>query len=99
MDLKNGKKNNPVQEAKGAGVEVIYYTDPLCCWSWAMEPQWKRFVDETGITITYKMGGLLPSWNNFNDKLNSIRKPIQMGPEWMHAKYLSGAEIDNRIWI
>src|SRR5690242_21305745 len=27
-------------------LEVIYYTDPLCCWSWAFEPQWRRFLYE-----------------------------------------------------
>jgi predicted DsbA family dithiol-disulfide isomerase len=45
------------------------------------------------------MGGLLPSWKNFNDSVNSIGKPIQMGPEWLHAKYVSGVEIDDRLWI
>jgi predicted DsbA family dithiol-disulfide isomerase len=82
-------------------IEIIYYTDPLCCWSWAMEPQWRQLQEELGssLNVTYKMAGLLPSWKNFNDTINSIRKPIHMGPEWMHAKYVSGVDIDNRIWI
>jgi len=82
-------------------MEIIYYTDPLCCWSWAMEPQWRRFLDTIDPTpnITYIMGGLIPSWKSFNDPLTSIRKPVHMGPEWMHARHVSGVDIDSRIWI
>ncbi|MBS1664586.1 MAG: DsbA family protein [Bacteroidetes bacterium] len=95
------QKNNSGKQTAADGIEIIYYTDPLCCWSWAMEPQWLRFLQELGpsLTVTYKMGGLLPSWKNFNDSVTSIRKPIHMGPEWMHAKHVSGVDIDNQIWI
>jgi putative protein-disulfide isomerase len=45
------------------------------------------------------MGGLLPDWNNYNDPTNSITRPIQMGPMWMHASQLSGMSIESRIWM
>lgn len=66
-----------------------------------MEPQWRRLQSEFAgvIKVVYKMAGLLPSWKNFNDSLNSIRKPVQMGPEWMHARYVSGMPIVDKIWI
>jgi len=82
-------------------LEIAFYTDPLCCWSWVMQPQWKKFLAEFGdlLNVTYKMAGLLPSWNNFSDSTNSIRKPIQMGPEWMHARETSGVYIDDSIWV
>jgi putative protein-disulfide isomerase len=105
MELKNEKQdpaNNILEKPdKAAGIEVVYYTDPLCCWSWVMEPQWQRLQTELGgsLTIVYKMGGLLPSWENFHDPVNSIRKPVQMGPEWLHAKYVSGVEINDRLWV
>ena len=105
MELNEGRNQliNDEKPTIGVGmvVDVTYYTDPLCCWSWAMEPQWRQLRQELGesLTVTYRMGGLLPSWNNYSDSLNSIRKPIHMGPEWLHAKYLSGVEIDDRIWI
>jgi len=81
--------------------EVIYYTDPLCCWSWAMEPQWRKLQYEyKGLfTVKYKMAGLLPSWKHFCDATNSIQRPAQMGPEWMHAKHVSGMPCNERIWI
>lgn len=68
-----------------------------------MQPQWTRWLTllaaSNPVKIRYKMGGLLPSWKQFHDAVNSIRKPAQMGPEWMHARRISGANIDGRIWI
>jgi predicted DsbA family dithiol-disulfide isomerase len=100
-DVKRQLISDEKQQTGPGVVDITYYTDPLCCWSWAMEPQWRQIRQEFGasLNVTYKMGGLLPSWNSFKDSLNSICKPIHMGPEWLHAKYLSGAAIDDRIWI
>jgi putative protein-disulfide isomerase len=83
------------------GVEVTFYTDPLCCWSWAMEPAWDQLLSELGsrIKVFYKMGGLLPSWKHFDDAVHSISRPSQMGPEWMHAAELSGVTINSQLWI
>lgn len=81
-------------------VEITYYTDPLCCWSWAMEPQWRRFRFEYRhhIQWRYCMGGLLPAWKNFVDPVHSISRPAQMGPLWMEAAHFSGMPINNKIW-
>lgn len=81
-------------------VEITYFTDPLCCWSWAMEPHWQRLQKEHGdqFKLILKMGGLLPCWSMYNDQTNSIQKPIHMGPEWMHARTSSGVYMDDRIW-
>jgi len=90
----------PVGGADDA-VKIVYYTDPLCCWSWAMEPHWRRLCEIYGhrLRITYKMGGLLPSWAMYNDARNSIQRPVHMGPEWMHARNTTGVYIDHRIWV
>src|SRR5690606_17166903 len=47
----------------------------------------------------YRMGGLLPSWNNFNDPMNDVSRPIQMGPIWADVKHRSGMPINNMVWI
>jgi len=104
MDSKGVKEalsNSINGSGKADGVEVTFYTDPLCCWSWAIRPQWEQLREELegSIGVTYKMAGLLPSWNHFSDALNSISKPKHMGPEWMHAKVVSGTHINNQIWI
>lgn len=82
-------------------LEVIYFTDPLCCWSWAMEPQLRRLQYEYNgqVNWRYCMGGLLPGWNNYHDEINSVSRPIQMGPVWMHAQYVSGMPMDANIWM
>jgi predicted DsbA family dithiol-disulfide isomerase len=82
-------------------LEIVYYTDPLCCWSWAMEESWIRLRKEyTGkISWRYCMGGLLPDWNNFHDALNGVTRPVQMGPVWMEAAHISNTAINSMIWI
>lgn len=81
--------------------KITYYTDPLCCWSWAFEPQFRklRFLLKDRLQLTYVMGGLLGDWQNFNDKMNDIARPAQFGPLWMQARVLSGQPIDENIWI
>ena len=89
-----------IQEEKDE-LNIVYYTDPLCCWSWAMRPQLARLTADWKGTIhwRYCMGGLLPSWNQFTDSLNSISRPAQMGPIWMQAGQLTDLPIPHRIWI
>jgi len=85
----------------GDQIKITYYTDPLCCWSWALEPQWRKLLHEYEgqLEVTYKMGGLLKDWNSFQDPMNVVSKPIQMGPVWLEAKYISGVPIQDSIWI
>jgi predicted DsbA family dithiol-disulfide isomerase len=87
------------EEKSSGGVDIAYYTDPLDCWSWAMEPAWRKFQYAFGgaFKVRYKMAGLLPSWKKDPDAMAG-RKPIHMGPEWMHAREISGMEINDSIW-
>ena len=103
MEIKRKRDTMPDESTtKHADLlEVTYYTDPLCCWSWAFEPQWRQLLSdfEGKIKYRYCMGGLLPGWKNYNDSLNSVSRPIQMGPVWMHAKQLSGIPMEPNIWM
>jgi putative protein-disulfide isomerase len=93
--------NNILIEHEAGQVEITYYTDPLCCWSWAFEPQWRklRYEFEGKIKWHYVMSGLIPTWKNYNDEVNIVSRPIQMGPVWMQASHLSGMPIPNKIWM
>ncbi|MCX2740850.1 DsbA family oxidoreductase [Pontibacter anaerobius] len=94
-------KESKLKTKNEAGsVEIEFYTDPLCCWSWALEPQWRklRFMYRGKIKWRYRMGGLIPNWNSFQDPINSISRPLQMGPLWLEAKYKSGMPIQDRVW-
>src|SRR3546814_21038319 len=53
------------------GAEIVYFTDPLCSWSWALEPQWRRLLFTFGDRLSwrYRMGGMLPDWTRFSDQI------------------------------
>ena len=93
-------KNKDMAPAPGR-VEILYYTDPLCCWSWGFEASWNRIRSAFGDAISWRycMGGLLPTWKNFHDTINSVTRPLQMGPVWMHAGQVAGVSINHRIWM
>ena len=80
---------------------VDYFTDPLCCWSWALEPQLRklRFLLKDRLHLNYLMGGLLSDWKKFNDQMNDVARPAQLGPLWMQARNMSGQPIEENIWI
>ena len=82
-------------------VEITYYTDPLCCWSWAFEPQWRklRFDFSGKIKWRYRMCGMLQNWESFTDPMNSVSRPLQMGPVWMEAKHISGMPMADTVWV
>jgi predicted DsbA family dithiol-disulfide isomerase len=81
-------------------VLITYYTDPLCCWSWALEENCKRLRHEYQGQIRWKnvMAGMLQDWNSYNDPMNAINRPLQFGPVWMHASQISGVFMDSTIW-
>jgi putative protein-disulfide isomerase len=82
-------------------ITVVYYTDPLCCWSWAFEPHWRRLRQEFGgaLDCRYRMAAMIAGWDSYNDPLNSVSRPAQMGPIWRQAQHLSGMPVDDRIWV
>jgi putative protein-disulfide isomerase len=81
-------------------INITCFTDPLCCWSWAMEPQIRkfRFQFRHHINWQYRLGGLIPSWENYVDNINSVSRPAQMGPLWLHAEQVSGMPMAHMMW-
>jgi hypothetical protein len=41
---------------------------------------------------------MIADWESSSDPLNSVSRPLQMGPIWREARHLSGAPLDDRIW-
>ncbi|OQP45271.1 disulfide bond formation protein DsbA [Niastella yeongjuensis] len=82
-------------------IDIVYYTDPLCCWSWALDAQLTRLEKEWHgiINWRYCMGGLLPAWDHYTDNYNSVQRPAQMGPLWMLASKELDIPIAHRIWV
>ena len=85
----------------GDRLDITYFTDPLCCWSWVFEPVWQQLRDTLAPILTYRycMGGMISSWDEYHDIVNAVTRPIQMGPVWLHAKYTSGTYINDRLWF
>src|SRR5437868_2342868 len=81
-------------------IQITYYTDPLCCWSWAMEPHWRMFAYQfrDSISWRYCMSGLIPTWNNYVDEVNAVSRPAQLGPVWFQAGKISGMPVNGKMW-
>ena len=82
-------------------IEVLCFTDPLCCWSAALQPHLEKLKAEFhgNIHIRYLMSAMIPDWKTYHDPLFSVQKPIQMGPVWMEARHTTGADINDQIWV
>ena len=65
-----------------------------------MDPAIQRLRDElkNKVSLRYCMGGLIPGWDNFDDPINSVSRPLQMGPVWMHAASVTGMKVDFNLW-
>lgn len=89
------------KEVKKAKLNIVYYTDPLCCWSWTFEPVIAQLKEEFAgkLNLRYCMGGMLADWKNYHDALNAVSRPVQMGPVWLQAKQMAGVYLNDRIWF
>lgn len=99
MDKKNSHEN--IDSAKEAGRrEIIFYADPLCCWSYILQLQLEKLQQEHGmkLPIRYCMVGMIESWERYYDEQNSVSKPLQMGPVWAQAGSVSGVALYDRLW-
>ena len=102
MTMKHSDQESATPEKQGGStISIVYYTDPLCCWSWALDKQLAHLEKKWpgGITWRYCMGGLLPGWNQFADHHNCIMRPAQMGPMWMQAGETLQLDLAHRIWV
>lgn len=88
-------------EKKPDRVEIEFFTDPLCCWSWAFEPHWRKFATEHRHLINwkYRMGGMISDWKNYSDPMNDVSRPPQMGPLWLQVKHTTHTDINPNIWL
>lgn len=45
------------------------------------------------------MAGMIPDWNRYNDPMNSVSRPFQMGPVWQHASEVTHVKMNSMIWF
>jgi len=86
-------------------VEVRYYTDPACPWSWGFEPMLRRLIWEFGdqLRFVWVMGGLARKYGpDYRDEEGGIGS----GPDcfsglmahWLNVGAETGMPIDARLW-
>ena len=107
VDVSAGPAGKPVAAsladvggAASSPIRIEYYTDPLCCWSWAFEPVWRQFRQRHGarLACTVVLGGMIESWATFRDPMNDIGAAPQLAPLWHLAGQTTGVPIDPAIW-
>ncbi len=86
-------------------VEVRYYTDPACSWSWGAEPKLRRLMWEFSGELDFRwiMGGLA---RRFGPEYRDEEGSIGSGPScfadlmshWLNVGGETGMPSDPRIW-
>lgn len=92
------QKKSPEPSGK---IALSFYTDPLCCWSWAFEKPWRELLGEFSDHIAnyrYVMCGMVRDWKTYNDPMHSVSRPLHMGPVWMHASEVTQVKMKYSIW-
>jgi len=91
-------KSETIKKRKDKLVKIQYFTDPICSTCWIIQPLLRKLKleYEEYIDIEYRMGGLLPSWENYNKGI--IRQPLDAARHW---EEVSAAEmpLDGDIWL
>ena len=79
-------------------IDIIYYNDPICPTCWGMEPHLKKFSLSYGhlFNIQYKMGGLLPYWEQYSSVL--ISRPLDIAKDWDVKSTDYQMPIDGDLW-
>ena len=82
-----------------AVVEVDYFTDPLCSWSWAMEPQIVRLRAALAGVARWRVRlvGMIDG-PGFQDPLQDVHRPQQWAPQWTQVQQQTGMPCEPRIW-
>src|SRR3954447_2173378 len=86
-------------------VEVRFYTDPACVWSWGAEPQLRRLMWEfgDGLRFAWVMGGLARSYGSgYRDSESGVGSGTScfsdLMAQWLETPAASGMPTDARLW-
>ncbi|WP_339252466.1 DsbA family protein [Sporosarcina sp. FSL W8-0480] len=83
-------------------IRLYYVTDPICSHCWAIEPVFRRFVEQYGnyFNVHTVMGGLLEKWHDGPiDPANGIYKPADVAGHWREVGDHSRMPIDGSLMI
>ncbi len=94
----NNSVNNSRREPNDK-IRLIYFSDPICSTCWTIQPQLRKMQleYEQHLEIDYRMGGLLPSWDDYSSK--TINKPIDAAFFWEEAADVYDIPMKGDVWI
>jgi 2-polyprenyl-6-methoxyphenol hydroxylase-like FAD-dependent oxidoreductase/predicted DsbA family dithiol-disulfide isomerase len=83
-------------------IQVLYFTDPICSTCWVIQPVLRKLELEYGeqINLKYCMGGLLPSWQEYNKpkKKKLISTVSEAAKHWDEVCAFYEMPGDGTIW-
>jgi 2-polyprenyl-6-methoxyphenol hydroxylase-like FAD-dependent oxidoreductase/predicted DsbA family dithiol-disulfide isomerase len=94
------KQTRPIKsKTNQKEISILYFTDPICSTCWIIQPQLRKLQLEYAdyVSIEYKMGGLLPSWENFNRF--GITKPSEVAAHWDEVCSFYEMPVNKNIWL
>jgi len=80
-------------------IQVLYFTDPICSTCWIIQPLLRKLSLEYGkyINVEYRVGGLLPSWEQYNKGI--IKQPSDAAKHWEEVCMKHDMPLDGDIWM
>ncbi|MFZ4797576.1 MAG: DsbA family protein [Bacteroidia bacterium] len=80
-------------------ISLLYFTDPVCSTCWLIQPQLRKLSLLYGeyLDIKYHMGGLLPSWINYDRGI--IKQPSDAANHWKEMSEKYEMPISPDVWI
>lgn len=86
-------------EGEKKDIQVLYFTDPICSTCWVIQPLLRKLKLEydNHVNVKYCMGGLLPSWEEYNKGM--IQKPTDAAKHWEEVCVLHEMPLDGDVWL
>ena len=80
-------------------LKILYFTDPICSTCWLIQPILRKLKLEYDdyLDVDYRMGGLLPSWKDYNKGL--IKEPSDAAKHWEDVSSFYKIPLDGDVWI
>jgi predicted DsbA family dithiol-disulfide isomerase len=84
-----------------AKVLIKYFTDPICSWSYANEPNVNRILSDYGdrVDLQHKMWPIIDDLDDFYDEINDLREATEIGWHWKEVSDRTGVYINHLLWF
>lgn len=97
--LPSERAEEPNESGMNTLLEIEYFTDPICSWSWALEPQLLRLRAALGDQAKWRLRLMgMVDGPRFSDPLQQIHQPGQWAPQWLEVAQRTGMPFDPSIW-